>query len=82
MRDAGILDGDLLAVHSTQQFRAGQIVVARIHDEVTVKRIRQRRHLVELEPENPAFETIVIDTRRQPLAIEGVVVGVLRNGKL
>ena len=81
MRDAGILDGDLLAVHRTQQFRSGQIVVARIHDEVTVKRIRQRRHLVELEPENPAFETIVVDTRRQPLAIEGVVVGVLRNGK-
>jgi len=81
MRDAGILDGDLLAVHRTQQFRSGQIVVARIHDEVTVKRIRQRRHLVELEPENPAFETIVVDTRRQPLVIEGVVVGVLRNGK-
>ena len=54
----------------------------RIHDEVTVKRVRQRRHMVELNPENPAFETIAIDTRRQPLAIEGVVVGVIRTGKL
>lgn len=82
MRDAGILDGDLLAVHRTQQFHPGEIVVARIHDEVTVKRIRQRRHLVELRPENPAFETIVVDTRRQPLVIEGIAVGILRNGKL
>jgi repressor LexA len=79
MRDAGIFDGDLLAVHRTAHFRPGQIVVARLHDEVTVKRIRQRRHVVELIPENPAFETIVVDTRRQPLAIEGVAVGVLRN---
>jgi repressor LexA len=82
MRDAGILDGDLLAVHRTQNFRAGQIVVARIHDEVTVKRIRQRRHLVELSPENPDFKAIVVDTRRQPLVIEGVAVGVIRSGKL
>lgn len=82
MRDAGILDDDLVAVHRTQHFRSGQIVVARIHDEVTVKRVRQRRHMVELDPENPAFETIAIDTRRQPLAIEGVVVGVIRTGKL
>jgi len=82
MRDAGILDGDLLAVHRTRQFRSGQIVVARLHDEVTVKRIRQRRHLVELEPENPDFETITVDTRRQPLVIEGLVVGIVRNGRL
>jgi repressor LexA len=82
MRDAGILDGDLLAVHRTQHFRSGQIVVARLHDEVTVKRIRQRRHLVELAPENPDFRTIVVDTRRQPLAIEGIAVGVIRSGKL
>lgn len=82
MRDAGILDGDLLAVHRTQHFRSGQIVVARLHDEVTVKRIRQRRHLVELEPENPDFRTIVVDTRHQALAIEGVAVGVIRAGKL
>ena len=82
MREAGILDGDLLAVHRTGQFRSGQIVVARLHDEVTVKRIRQRRHLVELQPENPDFKTITVDTRQQPLAIEGVVVGVVRSGKL
>ena len=81
MRDAGILDGDLLAVHSTQQFRSGQIVVARFHDEVTVKRIRQRRHLIELAPENPDFAILVVDTRRQPLVIEGVAVGVIRSGK-
>jgi len=81
MRDAGILDGDLLAVHSTRHFRSGQVVVARLHDEVTVKRIRQRRHLIELAPENSDFEPIVIDTRREPLTIEGLVVGIFRNGK-
>jgi repressor LexA len=79
MRDAGIFDGDLLAVHRTQHFRSGQIVVARLHDEVTVKRIRQRRHFIELAPENPAFQTIVVDTRREPITIEGIAVGVLRN---
>ena len=79
MRDAGILDGDLLAVHRTQKFHAGQIVVARLHDDVTVKRIRQHRHLVELVPENPEFETIVVDLRREPLEIEGIAVGVIRD---
>lgn len=82
MRDAGILDGDLLAVHRAQDFRSGQIVVARIEDDVTVKRIRRQRHIVELLPENPEFETITIDTRRQPLAIEGIVIGVIRNGRM
>lgn len=81
MREAGILDGDLLAVHRTHEFRSGQIVVARISDEVTVKRIRRQRHLVELIPENPEFSIIVIDTRREPLVIEGIAVGVIRNGK-
>ena len=81
MRDAGILDGDLLAVRRTQEFRSGQIVVARISDEVTVKRIRRQHHIVELIPENAEFSTIAIDTRREPLAIEGVAVGVIRNGK-
>jgi len=81
MRDAGILDGDLLAVHGTRHFRSGQVVVARLHDEVTVKRIRQRRHLIELAPENSDFEPIMIDTRREPLTIEGLVVGIFRNGK-
>ena len=81
MRDAGILDGDLLAVHRTPHFRSGQIVVARLHDEVTVKRIRQRRHLVDLAPENSDFATLVVDTRRQTLVIEGIAVGVIRSGK-
>ena len=82
MRDAGILDGDLLAVHRTGHFRSGQVVVARLQDEVTVKRIRQRRHLIELVPENPDFKTIVVDTRRQPLVIEGIAVGIVRSGRL
>lgn len=80
MRDAGILDGDLLVVHRTPHFRPGQIVVARLDDEVTVKRIRSRRHRVELAPENPDFKTIVLDLRRQALTIEGIAVGVIRNG--
>ena len=80
MRDAGILEGDLLAVHKTRAFKPGQIVVARLGDDVTVKRIRSRGNIVELIPENPDFETIRVDTRREPLAIEGVGVGVIRNG--
>ena len=81
MRDAGILDGDLLAVHKTTEFRSGQIVVARLSDEVTVKRIRRNRSFVELIPENPDFETRVVDPRREHLEIEGVAVGVIRNGR-
>jgi repressor LexA len=81
MRDAGILDGDLLAVHRTTEFRSGQIVVARLHDEVTVKRIRKNRDKVELIAENPAFATRVVDLKRDTLEIEGIAVGVIRNGK-
>ena len=81
MRNAGILDGDLLVVHRTHEFRSGQIVVARLHDDVTVKRIHRQRHLVELLPENPEFRPITIDTRREPVVIEGIAVGVIRNGK-
>ena len=81
MRDAGILEDDLLAVHRTTQFRSGQIVVARLHDEVTVKRIRRNRNTVELIAENPDFKPIVVDLKRDPLAIEGIAVGVIRNGK-
>jgi repressor LexA len=81
MRDAGILEGDLLAVHRTQEARTGQVVVARLADEVTVKRFRRRGHSVQLVPENPDFEPIEIDLRRDPLTIEGVAVGVIRNGK-
>jgi repressor LexA len=79
MRDAGILDGDLLAVHQTAEARSGQVVVARLHDEVTVKRLRRRGATVELLPENPDFKPIVIDTREVPFAIEGIGVGVIRN---
>ena len=82
MRDAGILDGDLLAVHRTAEARNGQIVVARVDDEVTVKRLRRKGNRVELLPENPDFEPIVIDLRETPLAIEGLAVGLIRNGRL
>jgi repressor LexA len=81
MRDAGILEGDLLAVHRTQEFRSGQIVVVRLSDEVTVKRIRRQRHIVELIPENPAFNALAVDLRRESLTIEGVAVGIIRNGR-
>jgi repressor LexA len=81
MRDAGILEGDLLAVHKAQEARSGQIVVARLHDEVTVKRLRRRGNLVELLPENPDFEPIVIDLKREAFAIEGIAVGLIRNGR-
>ena len=81
MRDAGILEGDLLAVHRTQEARTGQIVVARLADEVTVKRFRRRGHAIQLLPENPEFEPIEIDLRREPLTIEGIAVGVIRNSK-
>jgi repressor LexA len=82
MRDAGILDGDLLAVHRTAEARSGQIVVARVDDEVTVKRLRRKGNRVELLPENPDFEPIVIDLRETPLTIEGLAVGLIRNGRL
>ena len=81
MRDAGILEDDLLAVHRTQEARSGQIVVARLADEVTVKRLRRRGHAVQLMPENPEFEPIEVDLRRDALTIEGIAVGVIRNGK-
>src|SRR5262245_7799876 len=81
MRDAGILEGDLLAVHKTEEARTGQIVVARLGDEVTVKRLRRRGNAVQLEAENPDFEPIEVDLRRDPLVIEGIAVGVIRNGK-
>jgi repressor LexA len=82
MRDAGILDGDLLAVHSTHEARSGQIVVARLQDEVTVKRLKRSGSQVQLLPANPDFKTIEVDTRREPFAIEGVAVGVIRTGNM
>jgi repressor LexA len=81
MRDAGILEGDLLAVHRTPEARSGQVVVARLADEVTVKRLRRRGHSVQLLPENPAFSPIDVDLRSDAFIIEGVAVGVIRNGK-
>ena len=81
MRDAGILDGDLLAVHRQPEAGSGEIVVARVDNEVTVKRFRRRGNVVRLLPENPDFEPIVIDLRKQSLAIEGIGVGVIRNQK-
>jgi repressor LexA len=81
MRDVGILEGDLLAVHKTQEARTGQIVVARLADEVTVKRLRRRGSMVALEAENPDFAPIEVDLRRDALVIEGIAVGVIRNGK-
>lgn len=79
MRDIGILDGDLLAVHATSEARNGQIVVARIEDEVTVKRLQRKGHQLTLLPENPDFEPIKVDLRQQNVVIEGLGVGVLRN---
>ena len=81
MRDAGILEGDLLAVHRTAEARSGQIVVARLADEVTVKRLRRRASVVALEAENPDFAPIEVDLRRESLVIEGIAVGIIRNGK-
>jgi repressor LexA len=80
MRDIGILDGDLLAVHKTQDVRNGQVVVARIDDEVTVKRLKKQGSVVQLLPENSDFEPIVVDLREQSFSIEGLAVGVIRNG--
>src|SRR5690554_919923 len=71
MRDAGILEGDLLAVQRTNQARSGQIVIARIGDEITVKRLRLEGSMAYLEPANPDFETLSIDLERQELCIEG-----------
>jgi len=79
MKDVGILDGDLVAVHRTPEVRNRQIIVARLEDEVTVKRYRQEGHCVWLLPENSDFEPIRVDLRQQPLIIEGVVVGVVRD---
>jgi repressor LexA len=81
MRDVGIMDGDLLAVHRTAEARNGQIVVARIEDEVTVKRLQRTRarNMLTLLPENSEYEPIEIDLREQEVQIEGLGVGVLRQ---
>lgn len=82
MRDAGILNNDLLAVHRTPEASSGQIVVARLDNEVTVKRFRRRGSKVRLLPENPDFDPIEVDLRHDALTIEGIGVGILRNGIL
>jgi len=78
MGDVGILDGDLLAVHRTPVAENGQIIVARLDDDVTVKRFKKKNDSVELEAENPDFETIKVNLREQQFNIEGIAVGVLR----
>ncbi|MFC3686059.1 transcriptional repressor LexA [Hydrogenophaga luteola] len=78
MRDVGILDGDLLAVQSSKDAKNGQIVVARLGDDVTVKRFMRRDHQIELHAENPDYKTIVVQPG-EPFEIEGLAVGLIRN---
>lgn len=80
MKDIGIMEGDLLAVHKTNTVRNGQIVVARIGDEVTVKRFEQKGRIVRLIPENEEFNDILVDLESEDFAIEGLSVGVIRQG--
>jgi repressor LexA len=81
MRDAGIMDGDLLAVQSTREAKNGQIVVARLGDDVTVKRFERKSDRIELHAENPDFKTIVVQND-EPFEIEGLAVGLIRNNFL
>lgn len=80
MKDIGIFDGDLLAVHKTQDVKNGQVVVARIDDEVTVKRLSRKGKHVHLLAENAEFSPIKVDLEQQNFAIEGLAVGIIRNG--
>ena len=80
MKDIGIIDGDLLAVHKTQEVKNGQVVVARIDDEVTVKRLSRKGKHVQLIAENEEFSPIEVDLENQSFAIEGIAVGIIRNG--
>ena len=79
MRDAGILDGDLLAVKKSDQARNGQIIVARLGDDVTVKRYKKTGNCIELIPENPDYSTIRINDQEQDFSLEGLAVGLMRN---
>lgn len=81
MRDAGIMDGDLLAVQATKEAKNGQIVVARLGEEVTVKRFRRNKQIIELHPENPDYHVIVVEPG-DPFEIEGLAVGLIRNTML
>jgi repressor LexA len=78
MRDAGIMDGDLLAVKKADSAKNGEIVVARLGDDVTVKRYKKSGSVIELLPENPDFETIRVHPGREEFALEGLAVGLLR----
>ncbi|MGQ4276769.1 transcriptional repressor LexA [Pseudidiomarina sp. E22-M8] len=80
MKDIGILDGDMLAVHKTHEARNGQIIVARVEDDVTVKRFERKGNLILLHPENEEFSPIQVDLTQQYFTIEGLAVGVIRNG--
>jgi len=82
MRDAGIIDGDLLAVQKAKEAKNGQIVVARLGDEVTVKRFKRGRHGIELIPENPDFQTIVVSPDDTQFELEGLAVGLIRNNMM
>lgn len=79
MKNIGIMDGDLLAVHKTQDVRNGQVVVARVEDDVTVKRLEQNGSTVLLHAENDDFAPIKVDLKSQHMTIEGVAVGIIRN---
>jgi repressor LexA len=81
MIDCGILDGDLLAVHRTTNVNNGDIIVARVEEEVTVKRLQKNRskHLITLLPENADFSPIEVDLREQNFSIEGIMVGIIRH---
>ncbi|KGQ23971.1 LexA family transcriptional regulator [Gallibacterium anatis CCM5995] len=79
MKDIGILDGDLLAVHSTKDVRNGQVVVARIGDNVTVKRFERKGNMLYLHPENSELSPIVVDLSQENVEIEGIAVGIIRN---
>lgn len=81
MKNIGILEGDLLAVHKMQQARNGQVVVARVEDDVTVKRFEKKGNVVYLHAENEAYAPIEVDLSYQSLTIEGLAVGVIRNGE-
>jgi repressor LexA len=82
MRGIGIQDGDLLAVHASKEARSGQVIVARINQEVTVKRLKRKNKEIWLEAENPDFSNISINGERDEFAIEGIAVGIIRNGKI
>lgn len=82
MQGVGIMDGDLLAVQKSKEAKNGQIVVARLGDEVTVKRFKRGRHGIELIPENPDFQTIVVTPGETQFELEGLAVGLIRNNMM